>query len=51
VYIKTTPYAAVINYPVKGVLSAAVGMTTGRLFQSGVKQCHFRSVNSLLSEF
>jgi len=45
-YIKTTPYVAVINYPVKGVLSAAVGVTTGRRFQSRVKQCHFRSVNN-----
>lgn len=35
--MKTTPYVAVINYPVKGVLSAAVGLTTCRLFQSGVK--------------
>jgi hypothetical protein len=36
-HTEATTYDAVINYTVKGVLPAAAGMTTDRLFHNGIK--------------
>jgi len=50
VYVKTTPYVAVINYPVNGLLSATVGVDNRQAFPERCETRPFTVCKQLIKE-